>query len=138
MNKDFISIKDLTMAEIEDIFDLASKLKLSRKTHDKHLKGKILGLIFEKPSNRTRVSFEVGMAELGGTTVYLSSDEIKLGEREAVKDAARVLSRYLDGIVARTFSHKRLVEILSPTAKTIDALKTLTMPAGVDIKIRAT
>ena len=110
MKKDLIAIKDLSSAEIKEIFDLASQLKANRKTHDKPLKNKTLGLIFEKPSNRTRVSFEVGMIELGGHTIYLGSDEIKLGKRESVKDASKVLSRYLDGIVMRTFSHAKLIE----------------------------
>lgn len=111
MKKDLITIKDLTIGEINEIFDLAIELKGKRKSHEKFLKDKTLGLVFEKPSNRTRVSFEVGMFELGGNTIYLGSDEIRLGKREAVKDAARVLSRYLDCIVARTFSHVRLLEI---------------------------
>lgn len=111
MSRDFLSIKDLTKNEIEEIFGLAAGLKLNRKSHEKLLGNKTLGLIFEKPSNRTRVSFEVAMFELGGNTIYLGSDEIELGKREAVKDAARVLSRYLDAIVVRTFSHERLLEM---------------------------
>jgi ornithine carbamoyltransferase len=111
MKKDLITIRDLTVGEINEIFEFSSELKAKRKMHEKHLKDMILGLIFEKPSNRTRVSFEVGMIELGGHTIYLGSDEIRLGEREAVKDAARVLSRYLDGIVARTFSHEKILEL---------------------------
>ena len=110
MKKDLIAIKDLTSSDINEIFNLAGELKAKRKTHDKPLKNKTLGLIFEKPSNRTRVSFEVGMIELGGSTIYLASDEIELGKRESVKDASKVLSRYLDGIVVRTFSHKKLIE----------------------------
>lgn len=111
MSRDFLSIKDLTRNEIEELFGFAAGLKLSRKTHDKPLNNKTLGLVFEKPSNRTRVSFEVGMFELGGNTIYLGSDEIELGKREAIKDAARVLSRYLDAMVIRTFSHDRLLEM---------------------------
>ncbi len=111
MKKDLITIKDLTVSVVNELFSLAGELKKKRKTHEKSLNNKTLGLIFEKPSNRTRVSFEVGMFELGGRTIYLGSDEIRLGKREAVKDAAKVLSRYLDGIVARTFSHARLLEI---------------------------
>lgn len=111
MKKDLITIKDLTSSQIHEIFDLASELKLNRKKHELFLKNKTLGLIFEKPSNRTRVSFEVGMTELGGHTIYLGSEEIELGKREAIKDAARVLSRYLDAIAARTFSHKRILEL---------------------------
>ncbi|MEE8317428.1 MAG: ornithine carbamoyltransferase [Candidatus Omnitrophota bacterium] len=111
MKKDLISIRDLTKAEVSELFSLASSLKAKRKTHDRPLTNRTLGLIFEKPSNRTRVSFEVGMIELGGHTIYLGAAEVKLGKREAVKDAAKVLSRYLDGIVVRTFSHNRLLEI---------------------------
>jgi len=111
MKKDFLTINDLTKAEIEDIFGLAAQLKVDRKAHPAPLKNKTLGLIFEKPSTRTRVSFEVGIYELGGNAIYLSSDEVELGKREAIKDAARVLSRYLDGLVVRTFSHDRLVEM---------------------------
>jgi len=110
MKKDLVTIKDIKSSEIDGFFALAAELKLNRKTHEAPLKNKTLGLIFEKPSNRTRVSFEVGMFELGGHTIYLGADEIELGKREAIKDAARVLSRYLDGVVIRTFSHDRLVE----------------------------
>ncbi|MBU1007124.1 MAG: ornithine carbamoyltransferase [Candidatus Omnitrophica bacterium] len=112
MNKDLVSIKDLSVPEISGLFDLAAELKKNRKSHEQMLKGHTLGLIFEKPSNRTRVSFEVGMFELGGNSIYLGSEEIRLGKREAVKDAAKVLSRYLDCIVARTFSHARFLEIV--------------------------
>jgi ornithine carbamoyltransferase len=110
MKKDLIAIKDLSANEINELFDLAAGLKAKRKTHDAPLKGKTLGLIFEKPSNRTRISFEVGMFELGGNTIYLGSGEIELGKRESIKDAAKVISRYLDAVVIRTFSHDRLLE----------------------------
>ncbi|MFH1854761.1 MAG: ornithine carbamoyltransferase [Candidatus Omnitrophota bacterium] len=111
MKKGFLTINDLTKADIEEIFSLAAELKVNRKTHAALLKNKTIGLIFEKPSTRTRVSFEVGIYELGGNVIYLSSDEIELGKREAIKDAARALSRYLDGVVVRTFSHDRLLEM---------------------------
>ncbi|MBU4343721.1 MAG: ornithine carbamoyltransferase [Candidatus Omnitrophica bacterium] len=129
MKKDLISIKDLTSSEINELFELASKLKLNRKTHEALLKNKTLGLVFEKPSNRTRVSFEVGMSELGGSSIYLGSGEIELGKREAVKDAAKVLSRYLDVIVLRTFSHNRLIEFAEhSTAPVINGLTDLLHP----------
>ena len=129
MKKDLISIKDLTSSEINELFELASKLKLNRKTHEALLKNKTLGLVFEKPSNRTRVSFEVGMSELGGNSIYLGSGEIELGKREAVKDAAKVLSRYLDVIVVRTFSHNRLIEFAEhSTAPVINGLTDLLHP----------
>ena len=110
MKKDLLTINDLSPAEINDILKLADELKEKRQGFGEPLKGKTLGLIFEKPSNRTRVSFEVGITELGGHAIYLGSYEIDLGKRESPKDVAKVLSRYLDGIIARTFSHKTVVE----------------------------
>jgi len=110
MKRDLVSIRDLSVEEIKGLFDLAAGFKLNRKTHEMPLRNKTLGLVFEKPSNRTRVSFEVGMSELGGNSVYLGYGEIELGKRESVKDAAKVLSRYLDVIVVRTFSHQRFIE----------------------------
>ena len=111
MKKDLITINDLTASEINEIFLLAAEVKLKRKVYAEPLKGKTLGLIFEKPSTRTRVSFEVGIAELGGHAIYLGSEEVKLDKREAAKDVAMVLSKYLDAIVARTFSHKTVTEL---------------------------
>lgn len=111
MKKDLISIKDLTSKEIEDIFELTDKLKKDKAKFSLALSGKTLGLIFQKPSNRTRVSFEVGMYQLGGHSTYLGPDEINLGVRETIKDVAKTLSRYVDGIVLRTFEHKNVVEL---------------------------
>jgi ornithine carbamoyltransferase len=111
MKKDLISIKDLTPGEIEDIFLLTDKLKKNKAKFSKMLAGKTLALIFQKPSNRTRVSFEVGMYQLGGNSVYLAPDEISLGVRESIEDVAKTLSRYVDGIVLRTFAHKDLIEL---------------------------
>lgn len=111
MKKDLISINDLMSGEITKIFELADEIKNNQKKFENHLSKKTLGLIFQKPSNRTRVSFEVGMTQLGGHSVYLGTEDIKLGVREAVKDVARVLSKYLDAIVARTFSHNDIVEL---------------------------
>ncbi len=129
MKKDLITIKDLTAQEIKELFDLAAKFKAERKTHEAPLENKTLGLIFEKPSNRTRVSFEVGMLELGGNSIYLGAEEVKLGKREAVKDAARVLSRYLDAMVVRTFSHARLIEMAeNSTVPVINGLTDLAHP----------
>jgi len=108
--KDLLSISDLSgdaiLSLISDAVDTKARGWLSL------LDGKILALIFEKPSLRTRVSFEVAMRELGGQTIYLSPAEVGLGERESVSDVARVLSRYVDAIAARTFSHQTL-EILA-------------------------
>lgn len=111
MKKDLISIKDLTPKEIEGIFELTDRLKKDKDKFSAVLKGKTLALIFQKPSNRTRVSFEVGMYQLGGNSIYLAPHEIHLGVRESVKDVARTLSRYIDGIVLRTFEHKNVLEM---------------------------
>jgi len=111
MKKDLLTINDLSLSEINEIFKLAGELKEKRHAFGEPLKGKTLGLIFEKPSNRTRVSFEVGITELGGHAIYLGSYEIDLGKRESPKDVAKVLSRYLNGMIARTFSHKTVVEL---------------------------
>lgn len=111
IKKDFISIQDLTDGAIKDIFLLTDKIKSKPGDFKSELEGQTLALIFQKPSNRTRVSFEVGMTQLGGHSIYLGPDDIKLGVREATKDVAAVLSRYVDGIVARTFSHKDIIEL---------------------------
>jgi len=111
MKKDLLTINDLSVSEINEILKLAAELKEKRQGFGEPLKGKTLGLIFEKPSNRTRVSFEVGITELGGHAIYLGSYEIDLGKRESPKDVAKVLSRYLNGIIARTFSYKTVVEL---------------------------
>jgi len=111
MEKDLISIKDLTAREIEEIFILTDKLKKDKFKFSKVLKGKTLALVFQKPSNRTRVSFEVGMYQLGGYSIYLGAEEINLGIRESVKDVAKTLSRYVDGIVVRTFAHRNVEEM---------------------------
>ena len=104
--KDMLSVADLSAAETEKI--IAQALKMKRGTAPQLLSGKILALMFEKPSLRTRVSFEVAVHQLGGYCFYLSPDEVGLGKREPVSDVARVLSRYVHGIIARTFSHEAL------------------------------
>ena len=109
MKKDLISIADLTSKDIQGLIQSAIELKSKRKSA--LLKGKTLAMIFEKPSLRTRVSFDVGMYELGGHSVYLSPAEVGLGKREPVADVARVLSRYVDGIMARTFAHDSVVQL---------------------------
>ena len=110
--KDLISIHDLSSSEIKDIFDLAADLKEKQKKGQIHhlLSGKSLALIFEKPSTRTRVSFEVGMYQLGGKTVHLSPRAVQLGVREAISDVARTLSCYVDGVMLRTFHHNDILE----------------------------
>jgi len=111
MKKDLISIKNLSQTEIEEIFSLTDELKKDRAKFRSALLGKTLALIFQKPSNRTRVSFEVGMYQLGGNSIYLGPDEINLGVRESIKDVAKTLSRYVDGIVLRTFAHKNVLDM---------------------------
>jgi len=105
MKRDLISIDNLTRKEIFQILNLAKKLKKAPLSKKKVLKDKTLALLFQKPSNRTRISFEVAAVHLGGYVLYLSPREIKMGTREPVSDVARVVSRYVDGIVARVFSH---------------------------------
>ena len=108
MNKDLLRMDNLSKEEILDILNLADQLKYERKHGIDHplLKGKSLGMIFEKASTRTRVSFEVGMYQLGGHPLFLSSKDLQIGRGEPIQDTARVLSRYLDGIMIRTFSQK--------------------------------
>ncbi len=111
--KDLLSIHDLSVDEVFEILDLAAELKAKQKAGVPHkiLRGKTLGMIFEKSSTRTRVSFEVGIFQLGGTGLFLSNKDLQLGRGEPIKDTARVLSRYLDGIMIRTFGHDRVVEL---------------------------
>ncbi|MDE2217510.1 MAG: ornithine carbamoyltransferase [Planctomycetota bacterium] len=123
--KDLISIADLSPADIEEIFTVTKELKeWHNKGYDeKCLNGKILGMIFEKSSMRTRVSFEVAMVHLGGYAIYLTQSDINLGKREAVKDGARVLSRYVNGIAIRTFGQETIQELARfATVPVINAL----------------
>lgn len=129
MNKDFISVNDIAPEELDAIFDLTDDLKADPDEYKTDLKGLTLALIFQKPSNRTRVSFEVGMTQLGGHTIYLGPDDIKLGVREATKDVASVLSRYVDGIAARTFLHNDIIELAkNSTVPVINGLSDLLHP----------
>lgn len=107
-NKDLLSLKDLSVKEIEAIFAMTKKLKA--KNNPTLLKGKILGMIFEKSSTRTRVSFEVAMLQLGGHAIFLSHRDIQIGRGETVSDTAKVLSQYVDGVMLRTYSHKTLTD----------------------------
>ena len=111
--KHFLSIADLTSDELQNLLDLGMSLKDQwRKGGNKPvLKGKNLALVFMKPSLRTRVSFEIGMVQLGGYAFYLSPAEIKLGGRESVPDVARVLSGYVDGVMARVFDHQHILDL---------------------------
>jgi len=118
MKKDFISLADLAPAEIQGLLDEAVALKAEwqRGGNKPLLGGKALGMIFQKPSLRTRVSFEMGMHHLGGSAICLSPDEIGLGKRESVADVARVLSSYVDGIMARVFAHSLILELARHSA----------------------
>ncbi len=111
MKRDLLAVNDLSIDEVQHILEVTSKLKQYKTRYRDYLEGKCIGLLFQKSSNRTRVSFEVGIAQLGGNCIYLAPHEINLGVREAPTDVARTLSRYLDGIVARTNSHIDLVEM---------------------------
>ena len=116
----FLTLKDFTKEEILEIVSLAFKIK---KKNKKYLKNQTLGMVFEKSSTRTRVSFEVGMFQLGGHALFLSSDNTQLGRGEPIKDTARVFSRMLDMIIVRTFSQKRLEEFAQySTIPVINAL----------------
>lgn len=134
MKRDLVSIHDLSREEIEALFALARDLKdrLQRREPHPLLPGKTLAMIFEKPSLRTRVTFEVAMTQLGGHAIYLAPQDIRLGERETVEDGARNLSRWVDGIVARTFRHE-MVERLAQyaTVPVINGLTDLLHPCQV-------
>lgn len=114
MKKDLLKMENLTKDDILEILNLADQLKYEQKRgiEHHHLKGKSLGMVFEKSSTRTRVSFEVGMSQLGGNPLFLSSNDLQIGRGEPVIDTARVLSRYLDCIMIRTFDQSE-VEILA-------------------------
>jgi len=111
--KDFLSLSDYSSEEIQDLLDLAVKLKKEyfKKGNKKIFKGKVLGMIFQKPSLRTRVSFDMAMRHCGGDALYLSPNEIGLGKRESIADVARVLSGYVQALMARVFEHEHVLEL---------------------------
>ncbi|SEH27462.1 ornithine carbamoyltransferase [Selenomonas sp. KH1T6] len=132
--RDLLSIHELTVGEVEEILALAAELKAKQKAGIEHklLSGKTLGMIFEKSSTRTRVSFETGMYQLGGQALFLSNRDLQLGRGEPIKDTARVLSRYLDGIMIRTYGHERVVELAEyADIPVINALTDLLHPCQV-------
>ncbi len=132
--KDFISLHDITKDELNSLLKLALKLKDENKKGIEHhlLKGKTLGMIFTKSSTRTRVSFEVGMTQLGGYPLFLSSNDIQLGRGETIYDTAKVLERYLDGIMIRTFSHQDVLDLAEHAdIPVINALTDLLHPCQV-------
>ncbi|MGB5823693.1 MAG: ornithine carbamoyltransferase [Proteocatella sp.] len=111
--KDFLTLKDFSAGEILSLVDLGIllKTKLKNKEATPILQGKTLGMIFQKASTRTRVSFEVGMYQLGGQALFLNSNDLQIGRGETIEDTARVLSSYLDGILIRTFSHQEVEKL---------------------------
>lgn len=106
----FLSITDLNKKELNDILYTAKRVKANPEKFKNSLSGRILGLLFNKPSTRTRVSFEAGMYQLGGNSIFLTEKEIQIGRGESIRDTARVLSSYLDAIVIRTFEHEHLID----------------------------
>ena len=111
MPQHLISVADLEDGQLEAILDLASQLKTEPAPHRRSLAGKSIGLYFEKASTRTRVSFEAGMAQLGGQAIFLSTRDLQIGRGETIADTARVLSRYVDLLMLRTFDHATVVEM---------------------------
>jgi ornithine carbamoyltransferase len=115
MARDYLSVDDLSPDELAHVLDLSAGLKADRTLHARALAGRSVALVFEKSSTRTRVSFEVGVAQLGGHPLPLSSTDLQLGRGETIEDTGRVLSRYVDAIVLRTFEQERL-EVLAAAA----------------------
>lgn len=111
--RDFLDLEDFTTEELQYLLDYAIELKRKQKAGEVYqpLKGKTLGMIFEKSSTRTRVSFEVGMYQLGGHPLFLSRNDLQIGRGEPIADTAQVLSRYVDGIMIRTFAHTTLTDL---------------------------
>jgi ornithine carbamoyltransferase len=128
-HKDFIEIHDYTADEVQEIFELARDMKAKPRKFADALEGQTLAMIFEKSSTRTRVSFEVGMFQLGGHALFLSARDIQIGRGEPIFDTAKVLSRYVDGIMARTFAHKTVTELAEySTVPVINGLTDLSHP----------
>jgi len=129
--KSLASLFDLTREEIEEILKTSEFLKLQLLRGQEHplLKGKTLAMIFEKPSTRTRISFEVGMWQLGGYALYLSASDLQLGRGETIADTAQVLSRYVNGIMARVFKHQTILDLVKfSRVPVINGLSDLTHP----------
>ena len=132
--RDFISLHDFSQAELSCILDVAKELKAEQKAGRPHtvLQGKTLGMIFTKSSTRTRVSFEVGMYQLGGHALFLSGRDIQLGRGETIADTARVLSRMVDGIMIRTYSHQEVLDLAEfATIPIINGLTDMLHPCQV-------
>ena len=126
---DLISLRDLARSDLNLIFSLAQRVKASPGSFARALQGKQLAMIFEKPSLRTRVTFEVGMTSMGGFAIYLDHAKPRLGERESIKDVAKNLERWVDGIVARTFAHSAVTELAeNASIPVLNALTDLSHP----------
>ncbi len=131
MARSFVQITDLTPDEVWEVFDLCDKMKKG-KINPQPYAGKSVGCIFHKASLRTRISFEVGISQLGGQSLYITDKEISLGVRESIHDAAKVLSRYLATIMIRTFSHKDVEDLAEHAdVPVINGLTDLTHPCQV-------
>src|SRR3984893_9240141 len=131
MKRDFIELSSLSTAELDGLLRLCARLQAELKTRLEHpyLRGKTLAMIFQKPSLRPRLTFETGMAQLGGHAIYLAPQDIGIGERESVKDVARNLSRWVDLIMIRTFAHEICVELaLEASVPVINGLTDLLHP----------
>ncbi len=129
MNKDFITIHDLSRYEFHELMDLTKDIKDDPEKYRKRLKNQILAMVFEKPSLRTRMTFEVGMIELGGKAIYLSPNEVQVGKRETVEDIAHNLERWVDGIMIRTFAHDNILRLAKAASiPVINALTDLLHP----------
>jgi ornithine carbamoyltransferase len=130
--KHFLCISDCLTEDLNDLIDLSGSLKKLYKSggRDVCLGGKVLAMVFEKPSLRTRISFQVAMSDLGGSSIFIRPEDVGgIGKREPIKDMARVLSRYVDGIMARTFEHNTVIELAKfATVPVINALTDLSHP----------
>jgi len=134
MKRDLLSIRDLSREEIWDLFHFAAELKARQHHREQYapLAGKTLAMLFLKPSTRTRISFQVGMFQLGGQAIFLNPQDIQLGRGESLKDTARILSRYVDGILVRTFAHEQVVELAqAASVPVINGLSDLLHPCQI-------
>jgi ornithine carbamoyltransferase len=129
MKKDLLSVGDLSMEEIQLVFRNTDEIRKDPEKHSDVLKGKSIALIFERPSTRTRVSFDVGISQMGGHPVYMNWNDMQLSRGESIKDTAKTLERYCDGIVARVSSHRTLAELAANSrVPVINALSDLEHP----------
>jgi ornithine carbamoyltransferase len=129
MEKDFLSIRDLSLYEFSQMLDLAAEIKKHPRKFRQALEGKILAMIFQKPSLRTRITFEAGMLQLGGEAIYLAPSDIQMGSRESAYDIGKNLERWVDGIMIRTFGHRIAVDLARSTRiPVINALTDLSHP----------